>query len=168
MSILRLSKPEYICYLALAASARAEDIHTRVGGVIVDKNWRVLNTAYNGWKPGMAIPEKFLLEENRAEKAEMIIHCEDNLFNFYHGEPYAIGLTMSPCERCSKTIVAHNIKEVYYLKEYERDTTKKFKKIFDFYSIKYFQLTRKNIENILTFIKMSEKELDKILSYESN
>lgn len=159
----RLTKPEYLCYLALAASSRAEDAHTRVGGIIVDKNWRVLNTAFNGWKQGMTIPERFFLEENRKEKADMIIHCEQNLFNFYHGEPYAIGLTISPCHRCIDTIVAHGIKEVYYIQEYKNDKELAFKKKFDFYGIKYFQLTKQNIHNILYFMQEDVRQLEKLL-----
>jgi len=163
MNIIRLTKPEYICYLALAASSRAEDIHTRVGGVIVNKDWRVLNTAFNGYKPGMSIPEKYLLEENRDEKGEFIIHCEQNLFNFYHDKPYAIGLTMSPCYKCSDTIIAHGIKEVFYIKEYERDKEKKFKQKFDFYGIKYQCLSAENIKNILSFMENDRNSLLKLI-----
>lgn len=148
MSFKRLTKSEYICYLALASSSRSEDEKTQVGSVIVNKDWRVLNTAFNGWKAGMPTPDKYLLEENRLEKNEFIIHAEDNLFNFYHDKPFAIGLTISPCARCSKTIVAHGIKEVYYIKEYWRDTAKEFTKIFNFYDIKYQCLSKESLENI--------------------
>lgn len=161
--INRLTKPEYICYLAIAASSRAEDIHTRVGGVVVNKDWRVLNTAFNGWKPGMKIPDKYLLEENRKEKAEHIIHCEQNLFNFYHDKPYALGLTISPCKVCADTIKAHGIQEVYYIKEYENDKELKFKEKFDFYGIKYFKLAKENIINILKFIEEDRDNLLKLL-----
>ena len=161
--IKRLTKPEYICYLALAASSRAEDIHTRVGGVIVNKDWRVLNTAFNGWKPGMKMPEKFLLNENRTEKGKHIIHCEQNLFNFHHDIPYALGLTISPCSSCSDTIKANNIKEVYYIKEYERDEKKEFKDKFDFYGIKYRTLTKEEISNILFFMEKDRNSLIELL-----
>lgn len=156
---MRLSKPEYLCYLALAASSRSEDAHTCVGGVIVNKDWRVLNTAYNGWAPGMTIPDKYLLEENRVEKGEMIIHCEQNLFNFYHDIPFAIGLTISPCHRCCDTIVAHGIKEVYYIEEYHRDVEKRFKTKLDFYGVKYFCMTLENITNIHNTLISHAKKL---------
>jgi len=161
--INRLTKPEYICYLALAASSRSEDYFTKVGGVLVDKNWRVLNTSYNGYKSGMKPPERFLLEENRQEKGEHIIHGEQNLLANYTGDAFAIGLTISPCERCCDAIIAHNVQEVYYLQEYHRDTEKKFKKKLDFYGIKYFQLTKDNINNILNYVKDSENILRRLI-----
>ncbi len=164
MDLRRLTKPEYLCYLAIASSSRAEDIHTRVGGVIVNKDWRVLNVAFNGWKKGMAFPKKFLLDENRNEKGEHIIHCEQNLFNFYHDIPYAIGLTISPCERCVDTIIAHNIQEVYYVKEYERDKELKFKKKLDFYKIHYQQMNKYNIKNILDFMNEDRLDLEKLIN----
>lgn len=161
--IKRLTKPEYICYLALAAASRSEDVHTRVGGALVDHNWRVLNTSYNGYKAGMPIPDRFLLEENRAEKARYILHAEENLFNYYHGSPFAIGLTMSPCEKCSKLIVAHGVSQVFYIKDYQNDKEKFFKKIFDFYGIEYFRLTNANIKNILRVIEEDKSGLEKLL-----
>ena len=161
--IRRLTKPEYLCYLALAASSRAEDKHTRVGGVVVNKDWRVLSTAFNGVKSGQEVPKSWELEENRNEKGELIIHCENNLFNFIHDKPYAIGLTISPCFACSKMIVSHGIQEVYYISEYERDIEKKFKKVFDFYSVKYTQLTKENIRNILDFMAEDSNKLTRFL-----
>ena len=149
--------------MALAASSRAEDIHTHCGGVLVNKDWRVLNTAYNGYKAGMKIPERFLLEENRKEKGEHIVHCEQNLLSHYTGEAYAIGLTISPCERCCDAIVAHGIQEVYYIEEYHRDVEKKFKKKLDFYGIKYQQMNRDNIINILNYMDEDANKLRRLV-----
>ena len=102
------------------------------------------------------MPDSWFLEENRQEKSDLIIHAENNIFNFIHDKPYAIGLTISPCFPCSKMIASHNVQEVYYIKEYERDKEKKFKQVFDFYGIKYTQLNKQSIANILEFMEQDK------------
>jgi dCMP deaminase len=161
--IIRLSKPEYICYLALAAASRSEDPFTKTGGVVVNKDWRVLNTGFNGVKAGQSIPNSWFLEKNRQEKSDLMIHAEQNIFNFIHDKPYAIGLTMAPCFNCSKMIVSHGIQEVHFIREYERDLEKKYRKVFDFYEIKFQILSKKNIQNILYFIEQDRNILQNLL-----
>jgi len=146
----RLSFIEYGAKMAMAAAQRSEDPHTKVGAYLAYLNTkRTVSTGYNGFLSGMEWPERFSLEENRAEKGEMMIHAEQNVFADVRAKdgPYALFLTISPCFPCSKLIVSKNVKEVYYLKEWHRES-EKFKKVFDFFGIKYRELTKEEREKL--------------------
>ncbi len=143
----RLTKPEYACLLALAASMRSTDPHSKVGAAAFDKDGYTLCTAYNGLAPGMETPEWMALEENRNKKALLTHHAEANLYTHLTGKPYLIGLTHSPCPSCAKIIAASSVKEVYFLKEYVRGGPE-WKDVFDFYSVKYVQLSEESKNKI--------------------
>ena len=150
----KLSWPEYGCYLALIASSRSCDPHSQSGAVGLDKDHKIVSTGFNGFAPGMEAPIWINEESRREEKCELIIHAEQNLFaRAKRGEIFTLCLDKSPCNSCARTIIAYDVKEVFYLKEYHREN--KFKKIFDFYKIKYTLLDKNSIENILE--KIQEK-----------
>ena len=133
----RITKKEYACLLALAASYRSCDPFTAVGCAAFDKDGYTIGTAYNGLAPGMETPEWMNLEENRTRKSLLFQHAEINLLTKLNGrQPYSIGLTHNPCAACAKVIVASGIKQVYYISEYERGG-KDWMDVFDFYSVKY-------------------------------
>ena len=133
--MIRLTKDEYVCLLALAASARSEDPHTTVGAALLDIYGNVLGTGTNGLSPGMKVPDWMYKQENRAQKANLMIHAEMSLWlRKKDGIEHTIGLTISPCSSCSKLIAASKIKNVLYLKNYERGDGE-FRRIFDFYGI---------------------------------
>lgn len=151
---MRLSVEEYGCLLALVGKSRSEDSFTHCSSVAIDKNKRILGISYNGLKKGMVIPEWMKLEENRVEKSELYIHAEQNLFNLIkQDECDTLCLNISPCFNCSKIIVANNVRRVIYLKEYHRCS--KFKNVFDFYRIEYFQLPQDSKENIKRYLSNS-------------
>ena len=140
----RLSRVEYGCSLALAASKRSEDPHTQNGACLLDSNGIVLSTGFNGLAPGMKIPEWMFKQENRPKKSMFMIHAESNVFRWRNntiGEPYTLCITNSPCEACAKTIVSNGVKEVFYIEKYEKDPNYHFKEIFNFYGVNHRELT---------------------------
>lgn len=149
----RLTKPEYACYIALGAASRSEDPFNMVGIAAFDENWNTLGTGTNGLKPGMKVLDWMFLEENRKKKSELFLHAESNLFRVISDNPIYLGITMSPCFACSKEIASKGVKEIFYLREY--DKCNKFKEVFDFYGVKYTQLSTQSIQNIVN--KMTEQ-----------
>lgn len=147
----RLSIDEYGCFLALVGKSRSEDYFTHCSAVGLTKDKRVIGISYNGLKAGMEVPDWMKLEENREKKSDYYLHAESNLFSLIkNDECETIYLNISPCLACSRIIAAHNVKRVVYLKEYHR--CNKFKEFFDFYSIKYEELSKKSKNNILNYV----------------
>lgn len=149
----RLSLIEYSSLLASFASGRSEDTKTKVGACLVNlNNKRILSTSYNGVAPNMDYPEEF--NKDRDYKGKMILHAENNLFRdcfIPSGVDLMVCLTISPCEACAKVMCGFGIKEVYYIQEYPREKEFAFKKLFDFYNVKYRGLTNEEIGNMLHF-----------------
>lgn len=147
----RLTFEEYGCLLALMAKGRSPDPHTKMGGVALDKNGRLLGASYNGLKSGVEIPEWMTKEENRELKGDFFIHAESNLCALLKkGECQTICLTQSPCIRCCQNIAALDIKKVVYIKEYHR--CDKFKKFLDFHGIEYQELPLISKQKIVRYI----------------
>lgn len=148
----RLTFEEYGCLIALNASLRSEDETTKVGAVAFDYNNRCIGIAYNGLKSGMRVDTlKEVIKKRNEEyldtKSTYFIHAEQNLCALLKkGECKTICLTISPCERCCQTILALDIKRVFYLKEYHR--CDKFKHIFDFYGVEYKKLPQESVNKV--------------------
>jgi len=150
---MRLSWHEYGCMMALAASSRSEDPHTKVGACILNKEGRIISTGYNGLKKGFPVKEWMKKEENRPKKREIMIHAETNALSLIRkGEGESICLTVSPCFACAKDIVSHEIQRVFYIKQY--DQCDKFKEIFDYYKIFYKELNPESILKIKENLKL--------------
>lgn len=148
----RLSWNEYGCLLALMAKSRSPDIFTKIGGVALDINGRVLGASYNGLKSGVEMPEWMKLEENREIKSDLFIHCESNLCaQLLKGQCYTLCLTQSPCIKCCQQVCALDIKRVVYLQEYKK--CNKFKDFLSFHQIEYQELTKESKLKILNYIK---------------
>ena len=156
----RLSWDEYGCLLALAAKSRSIDPHTRVGGVAMTEEGRIIGISYNGLKSGVEMPQWMNLEENRALKSDLFIHCESNLCALLKkNECHTIFLTISPCIKCCQSIAALNIQRVVYVKEYEK--CDKFKMFFEFHKISHQELSRESKLRIKDYIRNSSfLELD--------
>ena len=135
---MRPSFPQYGILLAKVASLRSEDIHTKAGCVAFDQNWYSLGTFYNGFLPKQNIgPE---IWEDRDAKNKMVIHSESWLVSRTNaGSVYRVCLNISPCSKCSISLVTHGVKEVYFELEYHRE--QEFKDIFKFYNIEYKQVS---------------------------
>ena len=147
----RLTFEEYGCFLALVGKSRSVDPHTRIGGCALDKSGRVLGVSYNGLKSGVEMPDWMKLEENRARKSDLFIHCESNLCSFLKkDECHTMCLTQSPCIRCCQNIAALNVSKVIYLKEYRKCS--KFKDFFNFHGIDHKEAGSNQKENIKQYI----------------
>lgn len=148
----RLTLEEYGCFLAFSASLRSEDEQTKVGAVLFGENKEVLSTGFNGYAKSMSPPPEFALEENRARKAKLIFHAEQNLIRLKkEGKPLLLCLTHTPCESCAKLIAAQGIPKVCFLNPYIRGT-EDYKEIFDFYNIKYERLSKESFDKIKSMI----------------
>lgn len=124
---------EYSCWLAIMAASRSEDPNTQVGCCVLNKEGRILSLGYNGLLPKF----KYDPHWSRDDKLKYFVHAEQNAFSMLSREdnPYIIGLTISPCASCALQIANLGIKNVYFLKEYHRETN--FRDIFKFYDINY-------------------------------
>lgn len=118
---------------AVLWSSRSEDLHSKVGACILNKDGRVLSIGYNGLTKGMNKGLSFWV--NRSERRKYIIHAEINALSFLNrdDEPSLIATTLLPCSSCAMAIVSRGIKKVIYIKDYELDPNSK--EIFKFYNI---------------------------------
>lgn len=109
----RLSIPQYAMALAHVASLRSEDPYRKVGAAALDKDHRVIATAYNGLAPGFDAPEGFWQDRERRQK--FMLHAEVNLCSlFRRGEAKIVATTTMPCTACMQTLCAYGVKEIYY------------------------------------------------------
>jgi len=156
----RLSWDEYGCLLALMAKSRSPDVFTKIGGIALDKNGRVLGASYNGLKSGAEMPHWMTLEKNRKIKSDLFIHAESNLCaQLLKGECDTLCLTQSPCIKCCQQICALDIKKVVYIQEYKKCS--QFKVFLNFHNIEYKELSKKSKNKILMYLQNSDnfKEL---------
>lgn len=114
----RLSWDEYFGLMVQIIALRSDDIDTKIGSVIVDKNNRVISTGYNGTPRGTDLPK------TRPEKYPYMIHSEQNSILFAkcdltNCKIYVLG--MSPCDTCAKMIVQSGINEVIIVNPIKRD-----------------------------------------------
>ena len=162
----RLSKSEYACFLALAASLRSEDNVTFCGTAIFDENYRTISTGMNGFSKGFKPSEELFLEHNRELKSKYITHSEINALMCLNGQkPYYAASNYSPCIFCTKAIIGSGVKHYFYLKQYlkaGKEPDLEFMEIFNFYGIKYQQLTKENIVNILVTLDYCKEFLWRI------
>ena len=160
----RLSKPEYGCYLALAARSRSEDPHTQVGVTLFDQEWRTVATGFNGFGPGF-LPKENVFKD-RETKACLINHAEINAILYASRQPYYACMVYSPCIHCAKTIAASKIKSVYFIQQYIKGSDQqpdlKYQDIFKFYGINCIQMDNKNIKKILYWSQKDQDFLNSI------
>ncbi len=113
----RLSIPEYVMALAHVAALRSEDPYRKVGAAALDKDNRVIGTAYNGLFPGFTAPEGFWA--SRDERQKFMMHAEINLCSlFKRGEARIVACTTMPCTSCMQALCAHGVRTIYYGENY--------------------------------------------------
>ena len=113
----RLPIPEYVMALAHVAALRSEDPYRKVGAAALDKDNRVIGTAYNGLFPGFDAPEGFWA--SRDERQKFMLHAEINLCSlFKRGEARIVACTTMPCTSCMQALCAHGVKTIYYGEDY--------------------------------------------------
>lgn len=144
----RPSWDDYFMNMAINASSRSKDPHTKVGACIVKDN-RVLSLGYNG------APRKFpdnVIPNNKDkslplmyQKYPYIVHAELNAILNYRGnisdfDGATIYVTVSPCYECVKALAQVGIKEVVYTKEYNKEVWDISKIILNNCNIKFRKL----------------------------
>lgn len=113
----RLAIPQYVMALAHVAALRSEDPYRKVGAAALDKDNRVIGTAYNGLFPGFDAPEGFWA--SRDERQKFMLHAEINLCSlFKRGEAKVVACTTMPCTSCMQALCAHGVKTIYYGEDY--------------------------------------------------
>lgn len=113
----RLPIPQYVMALAHVAALRSEDPYRKVGAAALDKDNRVIGTAYNGLFPGFDAPEGFWA--SRDERQKFMLHAEINLCSlFKRGEARIVACTTMPCTSCMQALCAHGVKTIYYGEDY--------------------------------------------------
>ena len=116
---MRPSWQETYFEIAKIVAKRSKDPHTQVGAILV-KNGCVIGIGYNGEPRNF----KYEFDWNSDEKYTYVIHAELNAIanacsigaNVTGSDIY---LTMSPCKDCIKLLIQHQIKNIYYLKDYK-------------------------------------------------
>ena len=113
----RLSVPEYAMALAHVAALRSEDPYRKVGAAALDKDNRVIGTAYNGLYPGFEAPEGFWRDRDGRQK--FMLHAEINLCSLItRGKAHLVACTTMPCTSCMQALCAHGVKVILYGEEY--------------------------------------------------
>jgi len=104
---------EYFIDIAKAVSKRSPDPDTKHGCVIVDDKNRVVSTGYNG--PVKGFPNN-LVDYNRPDKYNWMIHAEDNAILFAHRDLAGCTayITGHPCCTCMRRMAQSGIKRVVY------------------------------------------------------
>lgn len=107
--------------MALVISMRSKDSCTKVGGVLVDANDKVVGMGYNGMPRGITETEEMWKKEN---KYKYVNHAELNTITIgYYGKknidgrdnPMIMYTTLFPCLNCAKYIANTSIIKVIYI-----------------------------------------------------
>lgn len=107
----RPTREEYAVNLALAAAARSEDQHHKVGCALMRADGTVAALGYNGAPPGVEIDWT-----DRDERRRLVIHSEANALRYVHpGEVALVATTMMPCSNCVLLIAAYRIPRIIYI-----------------------------------------------------
>lgn len=123
--------------LAHVASLRSEDPYRKVGAAALDRDHRVIGTAYNGLAPGFDAPPGFWNDRDARQK--FMLHAEVNLCSlFRRGEAKLVACTTMPCTACMQTLCAYGIDEIYYRDDYAASDARE---IASMYGIRLEQIT---------------------------
>jgi dCMP deaminase len=108
--------------MAEAASEQSHDAETKVGGVLVKKDFNsVIMTGYNGFAYGA---EDELLPNTRPDKYDFIIHSEQNILmqcarqGISTDNCYLV-CTLTPCSVCLRLLRQAGVTTVYAKEKYK-------------------------------------------------
>lgn len=133
----RISIPHYAMALAHVAALRSEDPYRKVGAAALDKDNRVIGTAYNGLMAGFDAPEGFW--DDRAGRQKYMLHAEINLCSlFKRGDAKIVACTTLPCTSCMQALCANGVKTIYYGEDYKKSDAKEIAKM---YGVELIQVT---------------------------
>jgi len=102
--------------VAKTVAALSKDPSTKVGAIVLDDDYNILSTGYNGFPRGVADSENRL--QNREVKLKFVSHAEANAIaqaarvgSKLHGTTLLV-TSLYPCANCAKLIVQAGIKRV--------------------------------------------------------
>lgn len=106
----------YFNTIARQVATRSKDPSTQVGAVIVNENYDIVSTGYNGFPPAVRDTEE---RWQRPLKYEFVVHAEMNAIARAarfgkHTEGGTLFCTHIPCVNCAKAVIAAGVKGVYY------------------------------------------------------
>ena len=103
----------YFLDMAQLVSTRSPDPNTKHGCVLVDKDFRVLSTGYNG--PVQGIPHQ-IIDWERPNKYAWMIHAEDNAVAFSKCDLKGCSayITGEPCVECLRRLLQVGINRIIY------------------------------------------------------
>lgn len=110
-------RPDWVGYfftICEVVSNRSHDPDTRVGAVIVDKQFRIVSVGYNGYLQGL---DDASLPKTRPEKYYYMVHAEQNAVAFANKTLSNTELFVSafPCNMCLKLLIAAGVKRIHYI-----------------------------------------------------
>ena len=121
----RLGIPEYAMALAHVASLRSEDPFRKVGAAALDRDNRVIGTAYNGLAPGFDPPPGFW--DDWDDRQKFMLHAEINLCSlFKRGEARLVATTTmraKPAKSPAKTPATMQTTDIATTEDQSRNTT---------------------------------------------
>lgn len=129
---MRPSKDEYFLKMAEVVATRSTCVRRSVGCVLVDEQFRVMSTGYNGSPPGMPHCTDHPCDGAHCKSGTgldlcMSTHAEINALLFCGDvmKIHSIYLTVSPCVQCIKALLTTSAKRLIFREMYASDHTKK-------------------------------------------
>ena len=120
-----ISWDEYFMGVSLLAAKRSKDPNTQVGACIVDSNYIILSTGYNGFPYGCSDDDYPWEREGDDTKYNYVVHAELNAILNARGKNLKgarLYVDLFPCNECAKAIIQSGIAEVVYLYDKYADT----------------------------------------------
>jgi len=123
----------YFKELTDVIASKSEDIHTKVGAIIIGEGHEIRSTGYNGLPRGIQLKKSRL---TRPEKYYWMVHAEVNaIANAARIGVPLLGTTlyvsMIPCPDCTRLLIQAGIKEIIILKDKVSKKGKDDYRIFD-------------------------------------
>ena len=118
----RISWKNYFKEICITTAKRSCCNKLHVGCILV-KNNRIISCGYNGFLPGY--PHNSIIKEGHEVAT---IHAEQNTIadcakrgvSSFGSHAY---ITHFPCLNCTKLLIASGIKHIYYINDYNNDTS---------------------------------------------
>lgn len=130
---MRPTIEEYMLEIAHVAKTRSTCVRRSVGCVITDKNNHILSTGYNGVPKGAAHCTDRNCEGAGFKSTQGLdscnaIHAEINAITHCYSldKAHKLYTTTSPCMSCIKTILATQIREIYFVELYDAEALNLF------------------------------------------
>ena len=138
----RPTKDQYFMAIAEVVKTRSPDPKTQVGAVLVDCNYRLVSTGFNGSPSGF--DDESLDWLDRPSVYPICIHAEMNaiLYASSRYENSILYVTLSPCSECIKLVASAGISKVIFKNKYrDFDTVEALAKRFNIQLVQFKEET---------------------------